>query len=71
MKREIKIVPLILSILGYVAVGLCLGSLYEVATAFELWFGVVFGFIAFTFILLMSIGFPFTKEDKKDTKIFW
>jgi predicted tellurium resistance membrane protein TerC len=71
MKREIKIVPLILSILGFVAVGLCLGSLYEVATTFELWFGVVFGFIAFTFILLLSIGFPLSKEEREHTEIKW
>lgn len=71
MKREIKIIPLVLSILGLVAVGLCLGSLSEHASNFDLIVGIVFGFIAFTFILLMSVGFPITKEDKKDTKIVW
>ena len=71
MKREIKIIPLVLSILGLVAVGLCVGSLFDKAPTFDLVVGVVFGFIAFTFILLMSVGFPITKEDKKDTKIVW
>ena len=69
MKREIKIVPLILSVLGFVAVGLCWGSLNEVASQTELIFGIVFGFIAFTFILLLSIGFPLTKEEREHTEI--
>lgn len=69
MKREIKIVPLILSVLGFVAVGLCWGSLNDVASQTELIIGIVFGFVAFTFILLLSIGFPLTAEERKDTKI--
>ena len=71
MKREIKIIPLVLSILGLVAVGLCVGSLFDKAPTIDIIVGVAFGFIGFTFILLMSIEFPFTKEDKKDTKIVW
>ena len=69
MKREIKIVPLILSVLGFFAVGLCWGSLNDVATQSELIIGIVFGFIAFIFILLLSIGFPLTREEKEHTKI--
>jgi predicted tellurium resistance membrane protein TerC len=69
MKREIKIVPLILSILGFVAVGLCWGSLNEVASQTELIIGIVIGFVAFTFILLLSIGFPLTKEEREHTEI--
>jgi len=69
MKREIKIVPLILSVLGFVAVGLCWGSLNDVASQTELIIGIVFGFVAFTFILLLSIGFPLTKEERKHTEI--
>ncbi len=71
MKREIKVIPLFLSILGLVSVGLCLGSLFEVADKTEVIIGVVFGFIAFTFILLMSIGFPLTKKEKEHTEITW
>jgi predicted tellurium resistance membrane protein TerC len=71
MKREIKVIPLFLSILGFIAVGLCLGSLYEMAHKTELIIGVVFGFTAFTFILLLSIGFPLTKEDREHTEINW
>lgn len=71
MKREIKIVPLILSVLGLVSVGFCLGSLAQEVQNTQLVIGVVFGFIAFTFILLMSVGFPMTKEDKENTKIVW
>jgi hypothetical protein len=33
--------------------------------------GIVFGAIAFSFILLLSIGFPLTKEDKEHTEITW
>lgn len=69
MKREIKIVPLILSVLGFVAVGLCWGALNEVASKTELIIGIVFGFVAFTFILLLSIGFPLTKEEREHTEI--
>jgi hypothetical protein len=69
MKREIKIVPLILSVLGFFAVGLCWGSLNDVATQSELIIGIVFGFIAFIFILLLSIGFPLTREEREHTKI--
>jgi len=69
MKREIKIVPLILSVLGFVAVGLCWGSLNDVASQTELIIGIVFGFVAFTFILLLSIGFPLTKEEREHTEI--
>jgi len=69
MKREIKIVPLILSILGFVAVGLCWGSLNDVASQTELIIGIVIGFVAFTFILLLSIGFPLTKEEREHTEI--
>ncbi len=71
MKREIKVIPLFLSILGLESVGLCLGSLFEVADKTEVIIGVVFGFIAFTFILLMSIGFPLTKKEKEHTEITW
>ena len=71
MKREIKVVPLILSVLGFFAIGLCWGSLDEVASTTELIIGIVFGFIAFTFILLLSIGFPLTKEDREHTEIKW
>jgi hypothetical protein len=71
MKREIKIIPLVLSILGFVSVGFCLGSEFEVATTLELIIGVVLAFIAFTFILLLSIGFPLTKEEKEQTEIKW
>jgi hypothetical protein len=71
MKREIKIVPLVLSVLGFFAVGLCWGSLNDVATQSELVIGIVFGFVAFSFMLLLSIGFPFTKEDKEHTEINW
>lgn len=71
MKREIKIVPLILSVLGFFAVGLCWGSLNDVATQSELIIGIVLGLIAFTFILLLSIGFPLTKEDRENTEIKW
>lgn len=69
MKREIKIVPLILSVLGFFAVGLCWGSLNDVASQTELIIGIVFGFVAFTFILLLSIGFPLTKEEREHTEI--
>jgi len=69
MKREIKIVPLILSVLGFVAVGLCWGSLNDVASQTELIIGIVIGFVAFTFILLLSIGFPLTKEEREHTEI--
>ena len=69
MKRDIKIVPLILSVLGFVAVGLCWGSLNDVASQTELIIGIVFGFVAFTFILLLSIGFPLTKEEREHTEI--
>jgi hypothetical protein len=71
MKREIKIIPLILSVLGFFAVGLCWGSLNDVATHSELVIGIVLGFVAFSFILLLSIGFPLTKEDKEHTEIKW
>jgi hypothetical protein len=42
-----------------------------VATTLELIIGVVLAFIAFTFILLLSIGFPLTKEEKEQTEIKW
>ena len=71
MKREFKVIPFILSVLGLVAVGLCLGALYEVGPTTEVLVGVVFGFIAFTFILLLSVGFPLTKEERKETEIKW
>jgi hypothetical protein len=71
MKREIKIVPLVLSVLGFFAVGLCWGSLNDVAAQTELIIGIVFGFVAFSFILLLSIGFPLTKEDREHTEIKW
>jgi hypothetical protein len=71
MKREIKVIPLVLSVLGFFAVGLCWGSLSDVATQTELVIGIVFGAIAFSFILLLSIGFPLTKEDKEHTEITW
>jgi hypothetical protein len=71
MKREIKIIPLVLSVLGFFAVGLCWGSLNEVASKTELIIGIVFGFIAFSFILLLSIGFPLTKEERELTEIKW
>jgi len=69
MKREIKVIPLFLSILGFVAVGLCLGSLFDVASKTELVVGVVLGFTTFTFILLLSIGFPLSKEEREHTEI--
>jgi hypothetical protein len=69
MKREIKIVPLVLSVLGFIAVGLCWGSLNELANTTELVIGIVLGFVAFSFILLLSIGFPLTKEDREHTEI--
>jgi hypothetical protein len=71
MKREIKVIPLFLSILGFIAVGFCFGSLSEVAERTQLIFGVVLGLISFTFILLLSIGFPLTKEERKETEIKW
>ena len=71
MKREIKMIPLVLSVLGFFAVGLCWGSLNEVASKTELIIGIVFGFIAFSFILLLSIGFPLTKEERELTEINW
>ena len=71
MKREIKITPLVLSVLGFFFMGVCWGSLNEVATRNELIIGIVFGFIAFTFILLLAIGFPLTKEDREHTKVIW
>jgi len=46
MKREIKVIPLVLSVLGFFAVGLCWGSLSDVATQTELIIGIVFGAIA-------------------------
>lgn len=70
MKREIKIIPLVLSILGLFATGLSFGALHENTSA-ELLLLTIFGGIAFTFILLLSVGFPFTTEEKKDTKIVW
>jgi len=69
MKREIKIVPLILSVFGLFGIGLCWGSLNDVATQSELIIGIVFGFVAFSFILLLSIGFPLTREEREHTKI--
>jgi hypothetical protein len=71
LKREIKIVPLILSVLGFFAVGLAWGSLNDVITQTELVIGIVLGSVAFGFILLLSIGFPLTKEDRDHTKISW
>ena len=71
MKREIKMIPLVLSVLGFFAVGLAWGSLNEVASNTELIIGIVFGFIAFSFILLLSIGFPLTKEERESTEIKW
>ena len=71
MKREIKIIPLVLSVLGFFAIGLAWGSLNEIAARNELIIGIVFGFIAFTFILLLAIGFPLTKEDREHTKVIW
>jgi hypothetical protein len=71
MKREIKIVPLILSVFGLFGIGLCCGSLSEFASTTQLMVGIVFGFIAFIFILLLSIGFPLTKEEREHTEIKW
>lgn len=71
MKREIKIVPLILSVLGFFCIGMAFAGLSEVASNAELVIGLVFGFFAMSFILLMSIGFPFTKEDREHTEIKW
>ena len=69
MKREIKVIPLVLSVLGFFAVGLCWGSLNELANTTELVIGIVLGLVAFSFILLLSIGFPLTKEEREHTEI--
>ena len=68
--KEIKMFPFILSILGLIASGFCMGATLteknNPMTTELLWI-VGFMLIAFIFILIMSIGlFPY---DKKETKI--
>lgn len=70
MKREIKIIPLVLAIWGLIAVGFTFGTLSEHNSA-EIIPLTIFGAFAFVFILLMSVGFPFTREDREETKINW
>jgi hypothetical protein len=69
MKRQIKIVPLILSVFGFFCMGMALAGLHEVATKTELIIGIVFGFFSMSFILLLAIEFPFTKEEREHTEI--
>ena len=61
--KEVKIIPLVLSVCGLV----CVGSLIsELITKFniELLIGAIYGFLVFVFMLLLSVD-----VFNKDTKI--
>ena len=57
--REIKIIPLVLSILGLIACGIAIGFATKDLTqsfSLEAFIMVMFGLVAFIFILLLSVG---------------
>ncbi len=67
-KHTIKLIPFVLSVLGFFFTGLSLGQLWEELDT-KLIVLISFEVFMFTVILLLSIGFPFFAEDKETTEI--
>jgi len=61
--KEVKIIPLVLSVCGLISVG---SLITELLTEFniELFIGAIYGFVVFVFMLLLSVDIF-----NKDTKI--
>jgi hypothetical protein len=61
--KEVKIIPLVLSVCGLISIG---SLITELLTEFniELFIGAIYGFVVFVFMLLLSVDIF-----NKDTKI--
>ena len=71
MKRQLKMIPLIIAVLGFFVMGMALGLFHEVATTNELIIGGTLGSSVLFFMLMLAIDFPLLREEREHTEIKW